>query len=231
MRNPSILHTLHAPKPTGNFEAETRWKDNKNARHQKETAREVLLEKAAAERKLARDLEIHDAELAKAHDDACFPAPSIAPSVAPSASPPAHPPPAHLARDAALQLIQARATVQTSREATQVAMSRLHDKRQLAIEERAERVRELASKRKRELDAHEIASNGVRSAQREALAAASKRARDNVWGLLETSSSSSSSSSLFTVAKARDNYVPTNTHKVWNSSTKKSRDIWRSARK
>ena len=245
MRNPSILHTLHAPKPTGNFEVETKFKDNKIARHQKEVAREVLLEKAAAERKLARDLEIHDAEQAKAHDDACFPAPSVAPSVAPSAAPPAHPPPAHLARDAALQLIQARATVQTSREATKVAMDRLHDKRQLAIEERAERVRELASKRKRELDAHEIASNGVRSAQREALAAASKRQKtappkpptppkrllDNVWGLLETSSSSSSSSSLFTVAKARDNYVPTNTHKAWNSSTKKSRDIWRSARK
>ena len=245
MRNPSILHTLHAPKPTGNFEVETKFKDNKNARHQKEVAREVLLEKAAAERKLARDLEIHDAELAKAHDDACFPAPSVAPSVAPSAAPPAHPPPAHLARDAALQLLQDRAAVQTSIDATREAMARLRDKRQAAVDERAERLRELASKRKRELDAHEIASNGVRSAQLEALASASKRQKtappkpptppqrlmDNVWGLLETSSSSSGSSSLFTVAKARDNYVPTNTHKAWNSSNKKSRDIWRSARK
>jgi hypothetical protein len=260
MRNPSILHTLHAPKPTGNLEKETQFKLVQAKNDQKEVAREVKLEKADAERKLAREMELHDAERDQAHADRCFPAPSVAPSAAPPA--------ATVQARAALAskmpsgyvASQARATLASQHdESCNLAMSRLQVKRELAEEERGERVRML--ERKRELDLHEVASNGLRAAQRESLDRAahaprgsaskkqktapptpSRRLLDNVWGLLD-GASSSSSTSLFTVVKACDNYVPkktheawnsnyvpAKTHKAWNSSNKKGNTMWRSAK-
>jgi len=257
MRNPSILHTLHAPKPTGNLEKETQFKLAQAKNDQKAG---IKLERADAERKLARESELHDAESRQSHSDRCFPAPSVAPSAAPPA--------ATVQARAALAskmpsgyvASQARATLASQHdESCKLAMSRLQVKRELAEEERGERVRML--ERKRELDLHEVASNGLRAAQRESLDRAahaprgsaskkqktapptpSRRLLDNVWGLLD-GASSSSSSSLFTVVKACDNYVPNKTHeawnsnyvpakthKAWNSSNKKGNTMWRSAK-
>ena len=249
MRNPSILHTLHAPKPTGNLEKETQFKLAQAKNDQKAG---IKLERADAERKLARESELHDAQSRQSHSDRCFPAPSVAPSAAPPA--------ATVQARAALAskmpsgyvASQARATLASQHdESCKLAMSRLQVKRELAEEERGERVRML--ERKRELDLHEVASNGLRAAQRESLASASKKQKtapptpsrrllDNVWGLLD-GASSSSSTSLFTVVKACDNYVPkktheawnsnyvpAKTHKAWNSSNKKGNTMWRSAK-
>ena len=221
------------------MEKETQFKNNKIKNDQKEVAREVKLEKAAAERKLAREMELDRDERYKAHVDVCFP------SVAPSAAPPAATVQARAALASKMPsgyvAAQARAALASKHdESMQLAMNRCKDKRRMAADNNATSVRKLVLKR--ELDTHEAATNDLYRAQREALAtSASKRQKTepppppsapsaNVWRLLDNPSSSSSSSSLFTVVKPCDNYVAARTHKAWNSSTKKGNAIWRSAR-